>query len=141
MSFQGDLLNGWPEDGEPDKSTLYKVTTKNIGGLKVKDNAQYVIKDNYRLKNLTVSSTMLAANQETNGHAHSNQEEVYIFTKGEGEMIIQEFNNQTKQADECRFPVKKDDVVMIPDGAFHKVINTSHLGLFFICVFDGDRYK
>jgi len=31
MSFQGDLLNGWPEDGEPDMSTLYKVSTENIG--------------------------------------------------------------------------------------------------------------
>ena len=136
MSLQGDILNGWPEDGEPDKSTLYKVTTKDIGGVKIKDNAQYVIKDNYRLNNLTLSSTMLSANQETNGHAHSNQEEVYIFTKGEGEMII-----ETNQNGQVRFPVKKDDVVLIPDGAFHKVINTSHLGLFFICVFDGDRYK
>ena len=29
MSFQGDLLNGWPEDGEPDMSTLYKVNVDN----------------------------------------------------------------------------------------------------------------
>ena len=136
MSFQGDILNGWPEDGEPDMSTLYKVSTKNVGGEEVKSNSQYVLRDNKRLNNLVLSSTKLFANQETNGHSHDGQEEVYIFTKGKGEMIIRE-----KGREECRFPVKKDDVVLIPDGAFHKVINTSHLGLFFICVFDGERYK
>lgn len=136
MSFQGDILNGWPEDGEPDVSTLYKVSTDNIGGEEVKSNSQYVLRDNKRLNNLVLSSTKLFANQETNGHSHDGQEEVYIFTKGKGEMIIRE-----KGREECRFPVKKDDVVLIPDGAFHKVINTSHLGLFFICVFDGERYK
>ena len=136
MSFQGDILNGWPEDGEPDMSTLYKVSTKNIGGEEVKSNSQYVLRDNKRLNNLVLSSTKLFANQETNGHQHDGQEEVYIFTKGKGEMIIQE-----KGRKQCRFPVKKDDVVLIPDGAFHKVINTGHLGLNFICVFDGERYK
>ena len=136
MSFQGDLLNGWPEDGEPDMSTLYKVNTDNIGGQLIKENAQYTLRDNKSLNNLILSSTKLNANQQTNGHQHDGQEEVYIFTKGKGEMIIQE-----KGRGECRFPVKKNDVVLIPDGAFHKVINTGHLGLFFICVFDGDRYE
>ena len=136
MSFQGDLLNGWPEDGEPDMSTLYKVSTKNIGGELIKENAQYTIRDNKRLNNLVLSSTKLNANQETNGHDHDGQEEVYIFTKGKGEMIIQE-----KGREECRFPVQQGDIVLIPDGACHKVNNTSHLGLFFVCVFDGDRYK
>ena len=136
MSFQGDLLNGWPEDGEPDMSTLYKVNTDNIGGQLIKENAQYTLRDNKSLNNLILSSTKLNANQQTNGHQHDGQEEVYIFTKGKGEMIIQK-----KGRDECRFPVKKNDVVLIPDGAFHKVLNTGHLGLFFICVFDGDRYE
>ena len=45
------------------------------------------------------------------------------------------------QIDDEKFLVTKGDIVLIPDGAFHKVINTSHLGLFFVCVFDGDRYK
>lgn len=136
MSFQGDLLNGWPEDGEPDMSTLYKVSTDDVRGEVVKDNAQYVVKDNKWLNNLVLSSTKLYANQETTGHEHEGQEEVYIFTKGKGEMIIQEQGRQ-----ECRFKVNKGDIVLIPDGAFHKVINTNHVGLFFVCVFDGDRYK
>ena len=114
----------------------YKVNTDNIGGQLIKENAQYTLRDNKSLNNLILSSTKLNANQQTNGHQHDGQEEVYIFTKGKGEMIIQE-----KGREECRFPVKKNDVVLIPDGAFHKVINTGHLGLFFICVFDGDRYE
>ena len=136
MSFQGDLLNGWPEDGEPDMSTLYKVNTKFIGGELIKENAQYTLRDNKRLNNLVLSSTKLNANQRTNGHDHDGQEEVYIFTKGKGEMIIQEKNRE-----ECRFPVQEGDIVLIPDGAFHQVINSSHLGLFFVCIFDGVRYK
>ena len=122
MSFQGDLLNGWPEDGEPDMSTLYKVSTDDVRGEVVKDNAQYVVKDNKWLNNLVLSSTKLYANQETTGHEHEGQEEVYMFTKGKGEMIIQEQGRQ-----ECRFKVKKGDIVLIPDGAFHKVINTNHV--------------
>ena len=136
MSFQGDLLNGWPEDGEPDMSTLYKVNINNIGGELIKENAQYTLRDNKRLNNLVLSSTKLNANQRTNGHDHDGQEEVYIFTKGKGEMVIQEKNRE-----ECRFPVQEGDIVLIPDGAFHQVINSSHLGLFFVCIFDGVRYK
>ena len=78
MSFQGDLLNGWPEDGEPDMSTLYKVKTDNIGGQLIKENAQYTLRDNKSLNNLILSSTKLNANQQTNGHQHDGQEEVYI---------------------------------------------------------------
>lgn len=134
MSFQGDILNGWPEDGEPDKSTLYKFHVKNIGGQLVKDNSQYTLHDNKRLNNLVLSSTKLYGGQQTNGHCHDGQEEVYFFIKGSGEMIIRE-----KGQMDCRFEVNKGDVIIIPDGAFHQVFNTGHLGLFFICVFDGDR--
>ena len=39
--------------------------------------------------------------------------------------------------------VKEGDIVLIPDGAFHKVWNTSNYKandpLEFICVFDGKR--
>ena len=41
-----------------------------------------------------------------------------------------------------RFEVKAGDVVLIPDGDFHKVYNTAFYGdedLEFICVFDGRR--
>ena len=129
MSFEGDLLNGWPEDGEPDKSTLYKVKLKDIGGNLVKQDAQYTLRDNKRLNNLVLSSTKLNAKQKTNGHTHEGQEEVYFFVSGQGKMTI----------DDCTFEVNEGDVVLIPDGAFHRVENESDFGLYFVCVFNGER--
>ena len=52
-----------------------------------------------------------------------------MFIDGEGEMDI----------DGNRFPVKGGDVVGIEDGEYHRVFNTGHLGLYFVCVFDGGR--
>jgi len=108
---------------------MIKVSMNDIGGETVKDNDVYLLKDNKFGNNLTLSSTFLRANQNTNGHTHSGQEEVYMFVSGEGEMEI----------NDNRFPVKGGDVVCIHDGEFHKVYNTGHLGLYFVCVFDGGR--
>lgn len=108
---------------------MIKVTMDNIGGEVVKDTDVYKLQDNKFGNNLTLSSTFLRANQKTNGHAHTGQEEVYMFIDGEGEM----------QIDDERFPVKAGDVICIEDGEFHRVFNTGHLGLYFVCVFDGGR--
>ena len=108
---------------------MLKVDIKDIGGKVIKDNATYLLKDNAFCNNLVLSSTFLRANQQTNGHKHKGQEEVYMFIDGEGEMEI----------DQKRFDVKAGDVVCIEDGEFHKVYNTGHLGLYFVCVFDGGR--
>jgi len=37
------------------------------------------------------------------------------------------------------FPVSQGDYVLIPDGAFHKVINSGDMNLIFNCIFDGKR--
>ena len=37
------------------------------------------------------------------------------------------------------FMVSPEDVVTIPDGAFHKVKNLTGSYLYFICVFEGGR--
>ena len=108
---------------------MKKVTVKDIGGETVKDNDVYALQDNNFGNNLTLSSTFLRANKCTNGHTHAGQEEVYMFISGEGMM---EINGKT-------FPVTEGDVVCIEDGEFHKVYNTGHLGLYFVCVFDGGR--
>lgn len=108
---------------------MNKVTMQDIGGEVIKDTDVYTLKDNAFGNNLVLSSTFLRASQETNGHRHKGQEEVYFFVKGTGEMEI----------DHKRFPVKEGDVVCINDGEFHKVFNTGHLGLYFVCVFDGGR--
>ena len=100
-----------------------KLTIKDIGGYIAKED------DNPHLKNLVLSSTFLFAGKETSGHKHEGQEEIYFFIKGKGEMTL----------DDDRFPVEEGDVILIEDGVFHKVHNTSHLGLYFVCVFDGSR--
>lgn len=108
---------------------MQKVSLKDIGGKVIKDNATYKLKDNAFGNKLVLSSTFLRANQHTTGHKHEGQEEVYFFVKGKGEMLI----------DDNLFPVEEGDVVCIEDGEFHRVYNTGHLGLYFVCVFDGGR--
>jgi len=96
----------------------------------IKSNETYDVIDNTNLDKLIVSKTILHPNKETGGHNHSGQEEAYIFMKGEGVMIV---GTNT-------FEVKAGDTVLIPDGDFHQVLNTSKRDdLEFICVFDGGR--
>ena len=108
---------------------MKKVTINDIGGEVVKDTDVYTLQDNNFGNNLTLSSTFLRANKCTNGHTHEGQEEVYMFISGQGKM---EIDGET-------FSVTEGDVVCIEDGEFHKVYNTGHLGLYFVCVFDGGR--
>ena len=98
----------------------------------IKSNETYDVIDNTNLKNLIVSKTVLHPGKETGGHNHSGQEEVYIFMKGEGKMVVGSKTHHVKQG----------SIVLIPDGDFHKVWNTGPLrgdDLEFICVFDGKR--
>jgi oxalate decarboxylase/phosphoglucose isomerase-like protein (cupin superfamily) len=104
----------------------------DIGGEVVKDNDTYLLKDNKTLKNLVLSSTKLYRNQSTRGHRHPGQEEVYFFVQGSGKMIVGEETDQP-------FEVNPGDVILIPDGAFHRVINDGEMNLVFNCVFDGNR--
>ena len=57
-----------------------RVNIRDVGGKTIKDNAQYVLKDNAFGKNLVLSSTMLRANQSTNGHTHAGQDTTYHFS-------------------------------------------------------------
>ena len=106
-----------------------KYNVMDIGGEVIKDNETYILKDNKLLNNLVLSSTELHPYKSTRGHNHSGQEEVYQFVSGSGEM----------QIDDERFPVTAGDIVLVEDGEFHRVFNTGHLGLYFVCVFDGKR--
>jgi mannose-6-phosphate isomerase-like protein (cupin superfamily) len=101
----------------------------DIGGVLVKDNETYVLKDNTFLKNLILSSTDLKPKQSTRGHKHPGQEEVYYFVNGSG---IMELDNE-------KIPVCPGDVILIKDGVFHRVHNTEEENLYFVCVFDGKR--
>ena len=103
-----------------------------IGGEVVKDNETYVLIDNKTLKNLVLSQTQLHAGQRTRGHRHPGQEEVYIFVSGVGRMIVGDEDSES-------FVVQAGDIVLIPDGAFHRVYNDTVVDLVFNCVFDGKR--
>lgn len=111
---------------------MKKYSFHEVGGEVVKDNEVYLLKDNRDLNNLVLSSTKLYRNQQTRGHRHSGQEEVYFFIQGSGMMIVGEETDEP-------FAVKSGDIVMIPDGAFHRVINDGETNLIFNCVFQGKR--
>lgn len=104
----------------------------DVGGDVIKDTEVYKIKDNKFLKNLVLSSTKLYAGNMTRGHRHPGQEEVYIFVSGYGKMVVGD-------EDSTPFNVGPGDIIMIPDGAFHRVINDSDYSLLFNCIFDGKR--
>jgi len=107
-----------------------KIRLDNQDSKIVKDNDTYRLIDNTELNNLVVSKTILHPGKCTTGHDHAGQEEVYQFTYGHGTMRV---------GDE-KFEVNPNDVVLIPDGAFHKVWNDSETeDLIFVCVFDGKR--
>ena len=108
---------------------MKRLKNENVGGDIVKDNDVYQLRDNTTLKNLVLSSTLLHAGKQTTGHKHDGQEEVCFFIAGKGEMLI----------DEERFAVEPGDIVLIEDGEFHRVYNTSQEDLYFVCVFDGNR--
>jgi oxalate decarboxylase/phosphoglucose isomerase-like protein (cupin superfamily) len=108
---------------------MLKFTITEVGGDIIKDNETYLLKDNKALNNLVLSSTALHAQQSTRGHSHAGQEEVYFFVSGSGTMIVGEES----------FAVTAGDIVLIPDGLFHRVVNPSDTDLIFNCVFDGKR--
>jgi len=41
--------------------------------------------------------------------------------------------------DDETFDVRAGDIVLIPDGAFHRVHAARDTGIYFVCVFDGKR--
>jgi len=76
---------------------------------------------------LTDSVTVLHPYKETRGHDHEGQEEIYFFVRGSGVM----------QLGDKRFDVTVGDLVKIPSGVFHQVINPTGEELAFYCVFNG----
>ena len=106
--------------------TNYNLTDSKIA----KQDERYIVQDNTTLKNLVVSTTTLYQASQTNGHSHDGQEEVYIFTHGNGTMEI----------DNALFAVAAGDTILIEDGVFHKVYNNGSDILKFTCIFDGKRH-
>ena len=96
----------------------------------ISDHEIYSVHDLVFLDHLNVSLTILHPGKATMGHRHEgDEEEVYFFVQGQGEM----------QLDEERFPVKQGDIVLIEKKKFHRVFNTTDKELIFLCVFE--KYK
>ena len=95
----------------------------------VQSNETYDVIDNESLDTLVLSKTVLHPDKTTRGHAHTGQEEIYLYLSGVGMMQVE--NEQ--------MPVTQGDIVLIPDSAFHKVANTGTDDLVFISIFNGNR--
>jgi len=107
-----------------------KLSLDTLSGDVVKKTDVYTVIDNTELNNLVVSKTILHPEMSTSGHTHKGQEEVYQFISGHGLMYV---GKET-------YDVNSGVTVLIPDGEFHKVANSSEYeDLVFICVFDGNR--
>lgn len=91
----------------------------------VKSDERYEVYD-LGMERLVASMTVLHPNKETTGHAHSEAEEVYFFLKGRGKIQL---DNKIQDAG-------KDDLILIPKGAFHKVFNKGSEDLIFLCIFE-----
>lgn len=92
----------------------------------VRNTDVYSVYDLVFLRDLVASMTVLHPGKETKGHEHKGSEEVYMFLEGSGKM----------QLGEKKFDVKERDLVLIPDGEFHRVFNTGKKDLVFFCVFE-----
>ena len=107
-----------------------KVRTDDISGVVVKDNETYAVIDNTVLNDLVLSKTILYPEKSTSGHKHPGQEEIYQFVHGHGAMEV----------DNKIYDVSVGSIVLIPDGSFHRVHNSStYENLVFVCVFNGKR--
>ena len=107
-----------------------KLSTSDIRGNLVKQDARYHVRDNEILESLTLSSTVLNPDCSTTGHTHAGTEEYYFFVSGAGIMEV----------DSEKILVKEGDIVPVVDGAFHRVNNESKSDtLSFVCVLGGKR--
>ena len=104
-----------------------KVTLEKIEGVIIKDNETYILEDNNHLEHMTLSRTFLKPGQSTRGHSHDAQEEIYIFTQGNGIMQIAE----------TKYDANPGDTFLIKAGQFHRVFNQSETEpCAFTCVFE-----
>ena len=77
----------------------------------------------------TISATTLRAGQQTSGHAHANESEVYEFVEGQGQMVL----------GDSTIKVGPGDYVFVEESKYHKVINISTTNnLIFKCYFNGE---
>ena len=102
----------------------------HLEGEQIANTDVYRLVDNTELNRLVVSTTTLYPSKHTRGHSHEGQEEVYIFTSGEGYIKL----------DDTSYNVRTGDVFTIKAGVWHQVRNTHpEFALHFMCIFEGKR--
>ena len=92
----------------------------------IRDNETYKVYDLPQLQNLNVSLTELYPQKSTGGHSHKEIDEVYVFIDGAGTM---EIGSRTQD-------VKGGDLVLVPQGDFHRVHNKGSGNLNFWTIFE-----
>ena len=75
------------------------------------------------IRNQSLAEARIAAGASTQEHYHAKTEEIYFITAGQGRMRIE---------GEIR-PVRVGDAIAIPPGQKHKIWNTGHEALRFLC--------
>ena len=101
-----------------------KINIDDIGGILVKEDDRYIVKDNTDLNNLVVSSTNLNPGKQTTGHKHAGQEEVYIFVKGMGRMLLgtQDGDNININKDDDKFVKGRCFILRPGDAEYNHVV-------------------
>jgi glucose-6-phosphate isomerase len=104
---------------------------KNIRGKE--DEINYELFDTrLGLKRHVVSMTVLFPGKVgeeykmTTGHSHVGVEEIYYIISGSGRMIV---GDEEKE-------VRAGDIISIPEGAWHRAINTGNDKLIFLAIFE-----
>ena len=112
------------EDGNKTNYELFDLTTKITGFKRMAFNM-----------NIIQPGKVGSQFKMTTGHSHSNQDEFYFFIKGSGRMLLRIGKKK------YNFAVKPHDLVSVPRGYWHRVVNTSKQELVFIDIFEGKLPK
>lgn len=105
----------------------------NNWGKVIKDNDRYKLTD-LEMGSFKFSLTQLRPYHGTGGHSHVGYNEVYLFLTPAVMQI-------EKEGEEPEFfQVDRMDLVVIPNGAFHRVLNPTENDCNFVSIFeDYDR--
>ena len=124
--FNGNTVRMKVKDAVKNGKSVYK----NIEGHENEINTILIDLSNSGLKKLDITMNILYPGKVgsefkmTRGHEH-NEDDVYLFLEGSGKILVGKKG----------FPVKKDDLVTVPSGSWHRVVNTGRKKLVFLTVF------
>ncbi|MFH1473446.1 MAG: cupin domain-containing protein [Candidatus Aenigmatarchaeota archaeon] len=127
-NFKGKTVRIKVKDVVKDGKNIYK----NIKGCENKINEILIdmpssksgLKKTMITMNIVPSGKVNGEFKMTRGHKHK-VDEIYIFFKGSGHILI----------GKKKLKVKKDDLVTVPVNSWHRVVNTGRNDLVFLTVF------